>query len=63
MPMNTSADATEAERSCVFGVHRDDRSDYTGEKRIAEYAFNDHEGGGGFHERVQLRWLAERLRG
>ena len=36
---------------------------YAGEKRIAEYAFNDHEGGQGFHDRVKLAWLAERLGG
>ncbi len=34
---------------------------YAGEKRIEEYPFNDHEGGGEFHEQVKLRWLAERL--
>lgn len=34
---------------------------YGGTKRIVEYPFNDHEGGQGFHERVKLRWLAERF--
>ena len=34
---------------------------YAGEKRIEEYPFNDHEGGGEFHDQVKLRWLAERL--
>lgn len=32
------------------------------EKRIEVYPFNDHEGGQGFHDRVKLAWLAERLR-
>jgi len=31
------------------------------DKTINEYAFNDHEGGGAFQERAQLRWLAERI--
>ncbi len=35
---------------------------YAGEKQIEEYAFNEHEGGQGFHDQVKLRWLAERLR-
>jgi cephalosporin-C deacetylase len=35
---------------------------YAGEKRIAEYAFNDHEGGGGFSDQMRLGFLAERLR-
>ena len=34
---------------------------WAGPKEIAEYPFNDHEGGQGFHEQVKLRWLAERL--
>ncbi len=34
---------------------------YGGPKEIREYAFNDHEGGEGFHEVAQLRWLKERL--
>ncbi|HET9347243.1 MAG TPA: acetylxylan esterase [Candidatus Limnocylindrales bacterium] len=36
---------------------------YGGPKEIAEYAFNDHEGGDVHHELVKLRWLAERFRG
>lgn len=36
---------------------------YGGPKEIREYPFNDHEGGGGFHEAATLAWLAERLRG
>jgi len=36
---------------------------YTGSKRIVEYPFNDHEGGGGFQEQVKLGWFAEHLRG
>ena len=31
------------------------------DKSINEYGFNDHEGGGAFQERAQLRWLAERI--
>lgn len=31
------------------------------DKAIREYGFNDHEGGGGFQERAQLDWLAERI--
>ncbi len=31
------------------------------DKTIREYGFNDHEGGGGFQERTQLAWLAERI--
>jgi cephalosporin-C deacetylase len=34
---------------------------YGGPKEIVEYAFNDHEGGGGFHEQAKLRWLAGAL--
>jgi cephalosporin-C deacetylase-like acetyl esterase len=29
---------------------------------MRDYPFNDHEGGGGFHDREKMRWLAERLR-
>jgi cephalosporin-C deacetylase len=36
---------------------------YAGTKEIREYAYNDHEGGGPFHELAQLTWLAERLQG
>ena len=35
---------------------------YAGPKEMREYPFNDHEGGGGFHDREKLRWLAEHLR-
>lgn len=31
------------------------------DKQIEVYRFNDHEGGGGLQEAVQLRWLPERL--
>ena len=34
---------------------------YGGPKEIREYAFNDHEGGEGFHEVALMRWLATRL--
>jgi cephalosporin-C deacetylase len=34
---------------------------YGGPKEIREYAFNDHEGGEGFHEVALMRWLASRL--
>jgi len=36
---------------------------YMGSKRIVEYPFNDHEGGGGFQDQVKLGWFAEHLRG
>jgi cephalosporin-C deacetylase len=36
---------------------------YGGPREIVEYPFNDHEGGGGFHQVAQLRWMADRLRG
>ena len=36
---------------------------YGGPKEIREYPFNEHEGGQGFHDRVKLRWLAERVAG
>ena len=45
--------------STVFAAY----NHYAGDKRIVEYAFNDHEGGQGFHDQVKLAWLAERLRG
>jgi cephalosporin-C deacetylase len=35
---------------------------YGGAKQMAEYVFNDHEGGEGFHAAARLRWLAECLR-
>lgn len=31
------------------------------DKSINEYGFNDHEGGGAFQERAQVRWLGERF--
>ena len=34
---------------------------YAGPKEISVYPYNDHEGGGVFHEAEQLRWLAARL--
>lgn len=34
---------------------------YAAEKSIREYAFNDHEGGQAFHERVKLAWVRERV--
>jgi cephalosporin-C deacetylase len=34
---------------------------YAGNKKIVSYSYNDHEGGGPFQEREQLRWLAENL--
>jgi cephalosporin-C deacetylase len=34
-----------------------------GPKEIREYPFNDHEGGGGFHDVEKLRWLRDRLGG
>jgi cephalosporin-C deacetylase len=34
---------------------------YQGEKDMAVYEFNDHEGGGPFHEARQVAWLAEVL--
>jgi cephalosporin-C deacetylase len=36
---------------------------YGGGKEIREYPFNDHEGGGGFHEVAKMRWLRERFGG
>lgn len=43
--------------STVFAAY----NRYGGPKEIVEYAFNDHEGGGGFHEQAKLRWLARVL--
>ncbi|HJP79017.1 MAG TPA: acetylxylan esterase [Pseudonocardiaceae bacterium] len=34
---------------------------YRGEKQIAVYPYNKHEGGEGFHDRAKLRWLAQVL--
>jgi cephalosporin-C deacetylase len=34
---------------------------YAAEKTISEYAFNDHEGGQAFHDRVKLDWVRQRL--
>jgi cephalosporin-C deacetylase len=36
---------------------------YGGPKQVSEYPFNDHEGGEGFHQVVQLAWLKERFGG
>jgi cephalosporin-C deacetylase len=36
-------------------------NNYRGPKEIVEYAYNDHEGGGAFHEQAKLRWLAGTL--
>jgi cephalosporin-C deacetylase len=36
---------------------------YGGQKEIREYAFNEHEGGQGFHDIERMRWFAARLRG
>ena len=36
---------------------------YGGAKQIREYAYNDHEGGGPFHEVVQATWLSQFLDG
>lgn len=35
---------------------------YGGPKEMAEYAYNDHEGGEGFHEVAKLRWFFECFR-
>ncbi len=34
---------------------------YGGPKEILEYAFNEHEGGGAFHDAAKLRWLRTAL--
>jgi cephalosporin-C deacetylase len=34
---------------------------YDGPREILEYPFNDHEGGQGFHEVAQLRWLRDQV--
>ena len=34
---------------------------WAGDKRIVEYPFNEHEGGGGHHESIQLDWLDQLL--
>jgi cephalosporin-C deacetylase len=34
---------------------------YGGPKEIREYPFNDHEGGGGFHDVAKMGWLADRF--
>jgi cephalosporin-C deacetylase len=34
---------------------------YAGAKEIREYAYNQHEGGGAFHELAQMTWLADQL--
>ncbi|MEU6769114.1 acetylxylan esterase [Streptomyces sp. NPDC046853] len=46
--------------STVFAAH----NAYAGSERSMEvYSFNDHEGGGPYQQGVQLRWLAEHLKG
>ena len=32
---------------------------YGGPREIREYPFNNHEGGEGFHQVAQMRWLRE----
>jgi len=41
------------------GVRR--YNNYGGPKAIEEYRYNDHEGGGPFHQQRQLAWLRELL--
>jgi cephalosporin-C deacetylase len=43
--------------STVFAAY----NHYGGPKEIAEYPFNEHEGGEGFHDRRRLAWLADRF--
>ena len=43
--------------SSVFAAY----NRYGGPGEIVEYAYNDHEGGGAFHERTKLRWLRSHL--
>jgi cephalosporin-C deacetylase len=43
--------------STVYGAF----NEYAGPKEITEYPFNDHEGGGGFHDIVKMRWVADRF--
>ena len=45
--------------STVFAAY----NAYGGPKEIVEYPFNAHEGGETFHDRVKMRFFAERLRG
>jgi cephalosporin-C deacetylase len=40
--------------STVYGAY----NAYAGDKAIESYTFNNHEGGGVFHERRQVEWLA-----
>lgn len=44
--------------STIFGAYNAHAGT---DKMICDYAFNDHEGGGAFHERTQLEWLRTRL--
>ncbi|WP_345751123.1 acetylxylan esterase [Microbacterium rhizophilus] len=44
--------------STVFSAYNSWASE---ERRIEIYPFNDHEGGGAFHRRAQLDWVAERI--
>jgi cephalosporin-C deacetylase len=43
--------------STVFAAY----NAYGGPREIRVYPYNDHEGGGSFHDVAQLRWLRERL--
>lgn len=45
--------------STVFAAY----NRYGGPKTMLEYAFNDHEGGGGFHDIAKLDWLRQRFGG
>lgn len=45
--------------STVYGAF----NEYAGAKEIAEYPFNDHEGGEGFHDIVKMGWIADRFGG
>ena len=40
--------------STVYGAY----NAWAGKKSIETYSFNNHEGGGAFQDRAQLRWLS-----
>lgn len=44
--------------STVYGAY----NAYAGEKRMVEYEFNNHEGGGPFQDHEQMAWLEQRFR-
>ena len=44
--------------STVYGAY----NAYAGDKRMVEYEFNNHEGGGPFQDREQMAWLGQRFR-